>query len=264
MFYEQIRDAYSLYKRGVCSAFEHFHKAIELIYNLGPDREVYVDLKPVVLKHNCVLALMPYQIHYLPYDKNNDGYCTVLPSEYSDEFIELTKDKSVRNSIISNENYCSLFLTEMRELVEKHENSNDNRFIVNAHVNMLLGRLLQCLEFVTDLKKSQSIDFIQAVVKYVDQHYAEPLSIESVAQYFGYSKYYFSRLFNKCFYTSFTNYFNTVRIYKSIPLIQKYHSSEIFFRVGFASVQQYITYFKRTTGCTPSQYRHNTNFIDRN
>ena len=149
MFYEQIRDAYSLYKRDVCSSFEHFHKAIELIYNLGPDREVYVDLKPVVLKHNCVLALMPYQIHYLPYDKNNDGYCTVLPSEYSDEFIELTKDKSVRNSIISNENYCSLFLTEMRELVEKHENSNDNRFIVNAHVNMLLGRLLQCLEFVT-------------------------------------------------------------------------------------------------------------------
>lgn len=40
MFYERIRDAYSLYKRDVCSSFEHFHKAIELIYNLGPDREV--------------------------------------------------------------------------------------------------------------------------------------------------------------------------------------------------------------------------------
>ena len=84
MFYEQIRDAYSLYKRDVCSSFEHFHKAIELIYNLGPDREVYVDLKPVVLKHNCVLAIMTYKIHFVQYVKNIDGYCIVLTSEYSD------------------------------------------------------------------------------------------------------------------------------------------------------------------------------------
>lgn len=263
MFYEQTRDSQALYKRDACSAFEHFHKSIELIYNLGPDREVYVDLRPVTLRHGCVLALMPYQIHFLPFDPINDGYCTVLPSELSDDVLEIMKGKRAADCVISRPEHTELFKNEMRELTENKHGGRGGRFIREAHVKMLLGHILDCLEFVPDPQKNQSIDFIQAVVSYVDVHYAEELSIENVASTFGYSKYYFSRLFNKCFYTSFTNYFNTIRIYKAIPLIQKYHSSEIYFKVGFASVQQYITYFKRTTGYTPSQYRKLTTFKDR-
>lgn len=260
MFYEHLRDSQALYKRDACSAFEHFHKSVEVIYNLGPDRVVFVDLKQLELRHGCVLALMPYQVHYLPYDPVNDGYCAVLPSACSDSFLDVLKDLWPVSNIIPSGKGTEMIKKEMQQLADGIQ---DNMFIREGHINMLLGALLDNMEFTEDPQNSQSGDFIQAVVSYVDAHYAEELNIENVAHDFGYSKYYFSRLFNRYFYTNFTNYFNTVRIYKSLPMIARQRSSEVYFKVGFASVQQYITYFKRTTGFTPTQYRKIGNFKDR-
>ena len=132
--------------------------------------------------------------------------------------------------------------------------TTDNRFTRDGHINTLLGLIMDSMSFHHDKESYQAGNFVQSVIAYVDDHYAEDLTLEKTAAEFGYSKYYFSRLFNKHFNTNFTNYFNTVRIHKSFDLIKKYRSGEVFYKVGFSSVQQYITYFKRTTGTTPSKF----------
>ena len=254
MRYELFRDTLALYKCDECCSYEHFHKSIEIIYNINRDRLVKIDMKRIMLGKDEVLVLMPWQIHalYSEPEKHNLGYCTVFPSDYSDLFFKEIGDLRPDGCIIHDKQKTALFKREMEGLVNGC--TTDNQFTRDGHINAILGLIMDSMSFHHDKESSQAGNFVQAVIAYVDGHYAEDLTLEKTAAEFGYSKYYFSRLFNKHFNTNFTNYFNTVRIHKSFDLIKKHRLSEVFYKVGFSSVQQYITYFKRTTGTTPSKF----------
>ena len=56
------------------------------------------------------------------------------------------------------------------------------------------------------------ISTIMEALNYIDEHYAEPLSLDSISSVFGYNKYYFSRLFNTYIGENLNNYINMVRI----------------------------------------------------
>ena len=260
MLYELFRDTLALYKCDECYSYEHFHKSIELIYNINRDREVKIGMNQLTLGKDEVLVLMPWQIHTLYYEpeKHNLGYCTVFPSDYSDLFFKELGDLRPDDCIIHDKQKTALFKREMEGLVNGC--TTDNRFTRDGHINTLLGLIMDSMCFHHDKESYQAGNFVQSVIAYVDDHYAEDLTLEKTAAEFGYSKYYFSRLFNKHFNTNFTNYFNTVRIHKSLDLIKKYRSGEVFYKVGFSSIQQYITYFKRTTGTTPSKFRFEKSF----
>lgn len=252
MIYEPYRDNMPLYKRDKCWSNEHFHKAIELIYNLGKDRTVYISMKPVFLKKDSVLVVMPYQVHRLPNEDDNDGICTVLPSRFSDKFLKRIGKKMPAQGIFEDENLCERIKTYMTALVDGL--NDDNEFTREGYINLLLGIILDNMQFEENATKQQTYDFIQKVVAYINEHYAEDLTLESLSQIFGYSKYYFSRTFNKYFATNLKDYINAVRIFKAIELTDTYRPSEIYYKVGFSSIQQYITYFKKFMHTTPSKF----------
>ena len=51
-------------------------------------------------------------------------------------------------------------------------------------------------------------------IQYVEEHYKEKITLEDIATHFGYSKWYFSRFFNKFFGCSLPVYINSIRCSK--------------------------------------------------
>jgi AraC-like DNA-binding protein len=95
------------------------------------------------------------------------------------------------------------------------------------------------------------------LLDYIDNHYMEELTLDTIADTIGFSKFHFSRLFKQ--YTNFTfcDYLNLRRIKAAEKLLVEpdYSITEIALQSGFASISTFNRIFKQQKKCTPSEYR---------
>jgi AraC-like DNA-binding protein len=91
----------------------------------------------------------------------------------------------------------------------------------------------------------------------MDRHYAEPLSLESVARQAGYSRFHFLRAFRKAYGETPRAYLTRRRIERARDLLRSANLTvtEICHMVGFSSLGSFSDRFTEVVGCSPSQYR---------
>ncbi len=90
-----------------------------------------------------------------------------------------------------------------------------------------------------------------------DGGYAEPLSVDDLANAAGLSRAHFSREFRRVFGESPHAYLLTRRLERAAALLRATDRSvvEICFEVGLRGVGSFTTSFTRTYGITPTAYR---------
>lgn len=93
---------------------------------------------------------------------------------------------------------------------------------------------------------------------YIDNHFTEDLSLESLAQKYNTSAQYIARLLKKELGMSFQAYLHQLRIAKAKELLLEstWTVNEICTRVGYQSRNTFIRSFKVLEGLSPSEYRH--------
>ncbi|MGT2887392.1 AraC family transcriptional regulator [Streptococcus didelphis] len=98
---------------------------------------------------------------------------------------------------------------------------------------------------------------IRQLVHYINTNFNKPLSIESLADYIGYSKTHFMTVFKQHTGTSCTEFVIQVRLSKACELLLNSTSSilEIAKDTGFNNLSNFNRQFKRYYLLTPSQYR---------
>ena len=92
---------------------------------------------------------------------------------------------------------------------------------------------------------------------YVQQHYSEPITLESVCEAAGFSASYFSALFKRETGENFVKYLTRVRIDRAKELLQHTNLSvaEICSRVGYNDLKHFTQTFKKETSLSPAQFR---------
>lgn len=105
--------------------------------------------------------------------------------------------------------------------------------------------------------KKQSISAIDVSLKYIRDHYKEPITMDDLLQITNYSKSHFIRLFKKHTGMNLTDYINKYRIEKScLELIYSSKNiTEIATGNGFNTVQYFSKIFKSYMNCTPKKYQ---------
>ncbi len=100
---------------------------------------------------------------------------------------------------------------------------------------------------------------ISRVMRYVELHYAERITLETVAQHVYLSPSYLSFLFKRTLGFSFNEYVNSVRISEAKRLLRGgfYSVTETAYAVGYESQSYFPKVFRRLMGLTPSEYQQN-------
>ena len=121
---------------------------------------------------------------------------------------------------------------------------------------MLLGQLLRDNAGESPLPDAcRDESGIGAVCAYLEEHSAEPVSLDQLGKVAGLSKYYLLRSFTKQKGISPYRYLETIRIAKARKLLERnVPMIEVALQTGFADQSHFSRFFKRLIGVTPRQY----------
>lgn len=97
----------------------------------------------------------------------------------------------------------------------------------------------------------------EGIRTYVEAHYMEDITLQSMAAVMNYSEAYFCKLFKQCFDKSFVSYLTWFRMEKAKELLASplVNVKDISSKVGYQDSNYFAKVFKRLTGMTPSEYR---------
>ena len=125
-------------------------------------------------------------------------------------------------------------------------------------VSALVPRMIRnyCL-LVQTYSRERYTGIVRDVLNYVDFHYMEPLSLESLALKYAVNKNYLSTRFSKEVGMTLTDYINLTRVRRSLKLLSNSSLSmqEVAEQVGFAEANYYTRIFRKIHGSTPNEYR---------
>ena len=140
----------------------------------------------------------------------------------------------------------------------------DDYILKPVNPDIVLKILKEYLAKINESKINESKINIPEIEKniehakdFIKKHYMEKISLKDVANYSGYSIYYFSKIFKKYTKYNFSTYLNMIRIEEAKLLMSNHQLSikEISERVGYEDFSYFSKVFKTYEGIVPSEYR---------
>ncbi|GAA5480828.1 helix-turn-helix transcriptional regulator [Haloferula sargassicola] len=98
---------------------------------------------------------------------------------------------------------------------------------------------------------------VAVAMRYLEEHHAEPLSPEMVAEVVGYSANYLCRMFRQDTGSSVMEFLTMVRMRRAMELLRspRYSVKEVARQVGYRNSRYFSRIFQEIRGVTPTQWR---------
>ncbi|WP_226577727.1 response regulator transcription factor [Halobacillus litoralis] len=98
---------------------------------------------------------------------------------------------------------------------------------------------------------------VRRLLEHIEDHYAEPLSLTTLANCFHFNPSYLSSYFSTHLKVGFVDYLNKVRIEKAKQILEttKKNIGEVSEMVGYSDPSYFCKVFKRVAGSSPGKYR---------
>lgn len=231
---------------------EHFHRSYELLYIIEGKLEANVMNKRFVASKDDIVFVNKYYSHSYKIVGSYKKYVLIIPPRMCDDFDDILKDKTL-SSHLSDKKFNRSLLFVLESLKDKNEVSTN--IVRKGYVNVIIGELLNHYKLVS-IKKNSNIEVIVKILDYIDHNYNADLTLENISEYFGYSKYYFSRLFNDYINENINNYINMIRIQNVVKRIKENKEekiADIVYSCGFNSLPTFYRSFKKIYGVSPKE-----------
>ncbi len=243
----------------------HDHSAVEVLLTL--EGAVTYTVQDSVYEVNTgeVLIVPPDMPHKLGMEEGSSRYLFLFEpdailnmrdiSALSDHFHRVfhLKDGSDAHVRIRE------LLLRCQSVYEKREQMwNATCYSLLLQMYALLGqRYLTGVRPRARAERDVDSEVVTAAMAYINNHYREDLSLEDVAGFAGFSRYYFSRSFKRMAGYSFKGYLIQKRLQVATDLLIRTNlqMKDVAEESGFGSVATFNRVFREHKGCTPTQYR---------
>ncbi|MDZ5606368.1 bifunctional transcriptional activator/DNA repair enzyme AdaA, partial [Bacillus pseudomycoides] len=135
-------------------------------------------------------------------------------------------------------------------------NKNNVRIFLNAQ-QALSEKFRPCKRCKPNGLKLPDEDWVTQIIKYIENNYRQPLTLEILADMCHGSPYHLQRTFKRMKGITPLEYIQQIRITKAMQYLTDTNQTimEIGFAVGVPNTAHFATLFKRKTGYTPTEYR---------
>ncbi|RQP12796.1 MAG: helix-turn-helix domain-containing protein [Parapedobacter sp.] len=142
-------------------------------------------------------------------------------------------------------------------LVEKFSD-RETAIMISKYFALDIGRDSQSQFAIFKGQRNHGYDDIRKVQDYIEQHYQDKISIETLANLINTGRRTFERRFKEATNNTPIEYIQRVRIEaaKSFFEASRKNVTEIMFDVGYTDTKAFRDIFKKITGLTPIEYRN--------
>ena len=244
----------------------HDHSAVEILLTLEGMVTYTIEDKIYQVRKGEILIVPPDTLHSLTMGEGSSRYLFLFES---DAIMTMRDIKSMatyfhkpfhlRDGSDAHVRIRELLL-RAREAYEKRElmwNTMCYSCILRVYATLGQRYLSGIKPRTGDNMRNMDSEVINAVMTYINNHYREELSLEDVAKFAGFSRYYFSRSFKRQTGYSFKDYLCQKRLQVAMDLLIRTNRSmrDVAIESGFGSVATFNRVFREKKGCTPTQYR---------
>lgn len=245
----------------------HFHDEFELLWVQEKDKTYFVGDQEYRLLPNDIVFVNERVPHKT--ETPEGGVCFLLQFNAT-----VTGDHNNIQSLMrfvnrANKEVCvfqagteihALLLPHVQALLrENAEKRKSYASFIKASVYAILA-ILYRYEIVNDPENFFVMEKTQRlfpVLDYVNEHYAERITIADMSKLLNLDRSYFCRFFKSAVNVSFIEYLYFVRLLTAEKLLVSTDKtiSEIAYETGFTSASYFTKIFRERKGCTPNLYK---------
>ena len=224
----------------VCNV--HFHRKVEVMYVLEREKKIFASGKELTLRGDNIYFANSYEMHGYAESPGSRQTVIVFPNLMLRDFYDVFGDKIMNGCVVDDAGFCRSVLPHFEALAE----GKCNKLVMQAHCDMLLGSVAEKLGYSEGTRGRQG--FVDGLLAYINEHYADEINLDVMAEHFGYSKYYFSRMFNDALGTSITDYVSAVRLMHTLETMKSKGctASEAALECGFSSIPTFYRVLKKS------------------
>lgn len=248
--------------------YKHFHRQMEILYGVGGSTEIHINNNVYYLRKNEVAICDSFDAHEIIFnDVDNLTINLIIPYSIMEEYNDAKNTRILTSNYITDAAICKKIKTLIDPLYafwtpDPHApNQNGITHRLNP-VTIHICKAILAL-FVKEIgfkkAKNQISECLQPnILKFVSENIND-VSLEKTAEFFGYSKYYFSKLFYRTFKIHFNDFVKIQRIQNAIILLKQKKISilDAALSVGFNCEATFYRFINKTFNITPKSLFEN-------
>lgn len=253
----------------------HWHQYVEI---MALPHDVQIITAPSVTVNNTKYVLQPGDVTIAwsgeLHEIHNNSDKQVVALQFPGNLItELPEFMPLLNSFRSIHMISAKEHPELSQQLHAHLNhmaelKTSGAAFSNVEILICLYELFIALgTYVREHQLSQAFDLTEGshqslskmthACTYISENCEQVISLDDIAEKFGFSSYYFSRLFKSATGYNFTEYLTLQRVKRAQLFLadSDMNITEIAFSSGFKSISSFNRAFRQFRGCAPRDYR---------
>lgn len=226
---------------GPCIA--HFHMATEIIGVIEGHLEIIVNNESYTLHKGEIAVIPTAAVHTYKCSEKNENYVLTVSQNILQQF---KKDYPKSFDFFLPKGAYTEKIFETFAWFEKHW-VDSNYPMRYGMINFFFGLLAKAYPPAKEFTKKSF--FYSDILLFIEEHLFENLTLEMIADHFGYSKNYFSAMFNKAIGMHLKDYINRLRLQKATARLENAESKETVLKIaldcGFNSVNTFYRALNR-------------------
>lgn len=262
----------------------HWHNYVEMILVTKGEYLLEINLENHILKEGDLCIINSEELHQIT------GLCTdavhevvlyepkLLDFSYADEWQEkyaapyLSQAFLLRNMLSPTDEGYHKIRTVYKKLFEEALQQDSGWYIrcklllLNLFSLMVEYNLLLPAKEAVSAADARKIGRYKTIISYMEEHYAEPITLQQLADTIPCNSQYLCRFFREIAGESPIQYLISYRLERACTLLLQTPApiTEIALNCGFDNISYFIRKFKALKGCTPKEYRNRTqHFADK-
>lgn len=268
----------SFVNEGDILVYPHWHKEIEIIYVREGAVNIGVNDIPLQLKREDIYIISGGDIHYFLASPESERIVIQFDLSFFQDISTVEKtNKKLRHlfaSIVQDSSSWPPALAEkIRDLLlavheENMERKVGYRYVIKAKMFELLALLYREVpeneqnatkirQEISSSKQIENMERLDKIFTYIEEHYHETITLNEIADYMGFSSFYFTKFFKKNTGTTFIQFLTEYRLNKAkwVLLNENASVTEVAEQTGFSSVKTFHHQFKDLVGVSPLKYK---------
>lgn len=252
-----LTPAFTLVEAIDADYIRHSHSLYELIYLLDGTLYLLIEESHYTMKAGDLALIPGNSVHGFHTETHSHSFIGAFHLGEIPEFQKLFEGRYLLSPYIPACPETAVLPKLFRKIIESSD-SQGSLLIPVGYLHLLLGEIVPLLTFATNQANGENASLASQAITYIGDNVEKNLTLESVAEHLGISKYYLSRIFNQQLNVSFNTFLSFLRVNagKRLLVQTELQIGEIAFMCGFDSVRSFNRTFKEFSNQTPTAYRN--------